>query len=81
MWLDHSEQFPSVTIYFDTKPGVAISQAIAAIRKGAIDLRIPDDIRSEFRGEAAEATKSSTTQTLLYLGAVFAVYGVQHSLA
>jgi hydrophobe/amphiphile efflux-1 (HAE1) family protein len=76
MWLRHSEQFPSITISFDTPPGVSIGDAIAAIRTAEADIRLPDDIRAEFRGEAGEAAKSRLKQILLALGAVFAVYVV-----
>jgi hydrophobe/amphiphile efflux-1 (HAE1) family protein len=74
MWIYHSEQFPSVTLNFNTRPGVSIGQAIDAIRKAETDIHLPDDIRGEFRGEAGEATKSATKQLLLALGAVFSVY-------
>jgi hydrophobe/amphiphile efflux-1 (HAE1) family protein len=74
MWIRHSEQFPAITLSFDTRPGIAIGDAMAAIRSAKADLRLPDQIKAEFRGEAAEATKSSSKQLLLALGAVFAVY-------
>jgi multidrug efflux pump subunit AcrB len=76
MWLRHSDQFPSVTLSFDTHPGVSIGEAIAQIRAAAVSVHLPDDIKAEFRGEAAEASTSWMKQTLLFLGAVFAVYVV-----
>jgi multidrug efflux pump len=74
IWIRHSELFPSVTLSFDTRPGVSIGDAIDAIRAAQADVLLPDDIKADFRGEAAEATKSRMKQALLYLGAVFAVY-------
>jgi multidrug efflux pump subunit AcrB len=74
MWLRHSDQFPSVTLSFDTRPGVSIGDAIAKIRQAEASVRLPDDIKAEFRGEAAEANTSWMKQALLFLGAVFAVY-------
>jgi hydrophobe/amphiphile efflux-1 (HAE1) family protein len=74
MWIWHSEQFPSLTLSFDTRPGVSIGDAMAAIRRAQAELKLPDQIKAEFRGEAAEAGKSSSKQLLLVLGAVFAVY-------
>lgn len=57
-----------------TRPGVSIGEAITAIRTAQADIRFPDDIRAEFRGEAAEASKSGVKQMLLFFGAVFTVY-------
>jgi multidrug efflux pump len=76
MWMAHSGQFPAVTISFDLVPGVAIGQAIGAIRGLERSLHLPDDIRAEFHGEAAEAAKTGRQQLLLFLAAVFAVYVV-----
>ena len=74
MWLRHSEQFPSITLSFDTRPGVSIGEAIAAIRALEVEVGLPGEIRGEFRGEAGEASKSRVRQILLFLGALFAVY-------
>jgi multidrug efflux pump subunit AcrB len=74
MWLRHDGQFPSVTISFDTAPGVSIGQAIDAIRQLETTVHLPDDIRAGFRGEAGEAAKTGGRQLALFLIAVFAVY-------
>jgi len=74
MWLRHSEQFPSITLSFDTRAGVSIGKAIAAVRALEQEVGLPAEIRAEFRGEAGEASKSRIKQILLLLGAVFAVY-------
>jgi hydrophobe/amphiphile efflux-1 (HAE1) family protein len=74
MWVRHRDQFPSLTITFDTAPGVSIGQAITAIRAAEAAAHLPDDIKAEFRGLAGEASKSGTKQILLFLGAVFAIY-------
>jgi multidrug efflux pump subunit AcrB len=76
MWLRHSEQFPSVTLSFDIRPGVSIGEAIAKIRAAAASVHLPDDIKAEFRGEAAEASTSWHTEMLLFIGAVFTIYVV-----
>ena len=80
MWVRHAQQFPTMTISFDTKPGVSIGQAIAAIRGMQATLAIPDDLKTEFTGEAGEASKSGTAQLLLFLGAIFAIYVVLGTL-
>jgi multidrug efflux pump subunit AcrB len=76
MWLRHSEQFPSVTISFDTTPGTSIGAAINSIRAAEASFHLPDDIKAEFRGEAAEASKIRLTQALLFIGAIFTIYVV-----
>jgi multidrug efflux pump subunit AcrB len=74
MWIRHSDQFPSVTISFDTRPGISIGEAMTAIRSAQESAQLPAEIKAEFRGEAAEAGKSRTKQILLFLGAIIAVY-------
>ena len=74
MWVRHAQQFPTMTLSFDTKPGVSIGQAIDAIRAAQATLDIPDEVKTEFTGEAGEASASGTRQLLLFLGAVCAVY-------
>ena len=80
MWVRHAQQFPTMTVSFDTKPGVSIGQAIAAIRAMQATLAIPDDVKTEFTGEAGEASKSGMAQLLLFAGAVAAVYIVLGAL-
>jgi multidrug efflux pump subunit AcrB len=74
MWLRHDGQFPSVTISFDTAPGISIGDAIAEIQKLEATIHLPDDIRAGFRGEASEAAKTGGRELALFLIAVFAVY-------
>jgi multidrug efflux pump subunit AcrB len=74
MWVRHSAQFPSATITFDTKPGVAIGDAITAIRAAEAEAQLPDEVKAEFRGEAAEADKSTSKDLFLFAAAVIAVY-------
>jgi multidrug efflux pump len=76
MWLRHSDQFPSITLSFDIRPGASIGEAIAKIRAAEVNAHLPDDIKAEFRGEAAAASTSWMRQTLLFLAAVFTVYVV-----
>jgi multidrug efflux pump len=76
MWVKHAQQFPTMAVSFDVKPGVSIGQAITAIRAAQAKLSIPDEVHSEFTGEAGAASQSGTSQILLFLGAIFAVYVV-----
>jgi multidrug efflux pump subunit AcrB len=63
-----------MTLSFDTKPGVSLGQAIAAIRAAQAELDIPGEAKTGFLGEAGEASASGTRQMLLFLGAIVAVY-------
>jgi hydrophobe/amphiphile efflux-1 (HAE1) family protein len=74
MWLAHNGQFPSLTISFDTAPGVSIGQALAAIRAAEASAHLPDGIFAEFRGEADAANRTGRTQLWLFLAAVFTIY-------
>ena len=74
MWVRHSAQFPAATISFDTKPGVPIGAAIAAIRSAEAAARLPDEVKAEFRGEAKEAAGSGAKQLLLFAAALVAIY-------
>ncbi|HEV2673321.1 MAG TPA: efflux RND transporter permease subunit [Aliidongia sp.] len=74
MWVHHSAQFPSATVSFDVKPGSTITDAIAAVRAAETAAHLPDEVKAEFRGEAAEAAKTGGTQLLLFGAAILAVY-------
>jgi multidrug efflux pump len=74
MWVRHSAQFPSATISFDTRPGASIGDAVTAIREAETGARLPDEVKTEFRGEAGEAEKSGGKQAFLYVVAILAVY-------
>ena len=74
MWVNHSAQFPSASISFDTKPGVSIAQAIDAIRTAETAAHLPDEVKTEFRGEAGEAAKSGGKQLFLAMAALIAIY-------
>ncbi|HWK44605.1 MAG TPA: efflux RND transporter permease subunit [Stellaceae bacterium] len=76
MWEFHQDQFPSMTISFDTKPGVSLGQAITAIRKAEATANRPDELKVEFKGEAGEANKSGAKQMLLFAAAIVAIYVV-----
>ena len=74
MWVHHSAQFPSATVSFDLKPGATIAEAIASVRAAEASAHLPDEVKAEFRGEAAEAAKTGGTQLVLFTAAILAVY-------
>jgi HAE1 family hydrophobic/amphiphilic exporter-1 len=71
--VNHLNQFTSVTISFNLKPGAAIGPAADIIQKAAADV-VPSSLRSSFQGEAL--TFQNTARDLLILAAlaVFVMY-------
>jgi hydrophobe/amphiphile efflux-1 (HAE1) family protein len=72
--VNHSSQFPAVTLSFDLAPGTALGTVQKAIHKAELDLNMPPGIEGRFQGTAAAFTQSLATQPYLILGAVLAVY-------
>lgn len=70
----HSQSFPSVTVSFNTLPGVELQDATANIQRAVDELHMPEGIRGSFEGSAADFRKTSGRQPLLILGALVAVY-------
>ncbi len=76
MWLHHDDRFPEMTVAFDLTPGTGLQEAIAAIRATEAEAKLPDEVRTYFRGEAGEASKSPQKEVLLFLAAILAIYVV-----
>ena len=72
--VNHQGQFPAVTISFNLAPGVALGDATRAIESTEKDLRLPASIHSSFAGSAAAFKDSLSSEPLLILAALFAVY-------
>jgi hydrophobe/amphiphile efflux-1 (HAE1) family protein len=74
VWSHHEDQYPSVTISFNTPPGVSIGDAMAAIGRAQAAAHLPADVFAGFRGAAREAGKASRELPWLLLAAIMAVY-------
>lgn len=72
--VNHISQMPSVTLSFDLKPGISLSQAIDAIEKIKSDLKMPENILMNFQGQAKLFQSSSAGLGLLLLVAIAVVY-------
>ncbi|MGH8095487.1 MAG: multidrug efflux RND transporter permease subunit [Chthoniobacterales bacterium] len=72
--VNHQGQFPCVTISFNTAPGVSLGEATQIIERAARELGMPASIRSSFAGTAQVFQASLSTQPLLILTALIAVY-------
>ncbi|HEY2103986.1 MAG TPA: efflux RND transporter permease subunit, partial [Chthoniobacterales bacterium] len=72
--VNHQGQFPCVTISFNTAPGVSLGEATQVIQRAARELGMPSGIRGSFAGTAQVFQASLSTQPLLILTALIAVY-------
>jgi multidrug efflux pump len=70
----HEGQFPSVTLSFNTAPGVSLGEAITAIDEVYADLDPPPAMRGAFQGAAAVFRESLASQPFLILAALITVY-------
>jgi hydrophobic/amphiphilic exporter-1 (mainly G- bacteria), HAE1 family len=71
--VNHINQFTSVTLFFNLKPGYSIGQATDFVEKGAKQV-LPPGIRGEFQGEALTFRDTVSSLTILMFLAVFVMY-------
>ncbi|MGE5669771.1 MAG: efflux RND transporter permease subunit, partial [Betaproteobacteria bacterium] len=72
--VNHLGQLPAVTISFDLKPGVALSQAIDEIQTATTDMRLPATINGSFQGAAQAFQASLKGMGILLAFAIFVIY-------
>ncbi len=72
--VNHSGQFPSVTISFNLAPGMSLGEAVPLIEQAATELGLPESIQWSFQGTAQAFQDSLRNQPLLILAALVAVY-------
>jgi len=72
--INHQGQFPAVTLSFDTARGVALGQAVEAIRQAEAEIGLPPGIRPAFAGTAAAFRESLSSEPILILAALITVY-------
>ena len=68
--VQHQGQFPAATLSFNLSPGKSLGDAEAAIQQATRELRMPEDIRTEFAGNA-RWMQQSMVGNLLLIGAAF----------
>jgi hydrophobic/amphiphilic exporter-1 (mainly G- bacteria), HAE1 family len=71
--VNHLNQFTSVTLSFNLKPGVAIGDATDFIAKAAAET-VPSTLRAELQGEALTFRDTVRNLTILMALAVFVMY-------
>ncbi|HEY3114178.1 MAG TPA: efflux RND transporter permease subunit [Gemmatimonadaceae bacterium] len=73
--ITHAGQLPAVTISFNTRPGVALGQATAAVEAAAA-LTVPSTITMSFSGTAQAFQASQQGLLALLILAIFVIYMV-----
>lgn len=71
--VNHMGQLPSVTLSFDTKPGVALSEAMAEVDK-ASRATLPQTISTSFQGTAQAFQSSMKGLWILLIMAILIIY-------
>ena len=70
----HLGQLPSVTISFNTKPGVSLSDAVKQVEAVQRELRVPATLNATFQGTAQAFQDSLRGQGVLLLITVLVIY-------
>jgi HAE1 family hydrophobic/amphiphilic exporter-1 len=71
--VNHLNQFTSMSLFFNLKPGVALGDATNYITKSAAEI-VPQGVRAELQGEAQTFSHTVTSLTVLMALAVFVMY-------
>jgi hydrophobe/amphiphile efflux-1 (HAE1) family protein len=74
--VNHQGQFAATTLSFNLAPGVSLSQATEAIEKVKAEVGLPPGVRAAFTGTARAYGDSQSSQLVLILTALLAVYVV-----
>ena len=72
--VQHTEQFPAVTISFNLEQGESLSNAVAAIATASTAIGMPASITGTFAGDAAEFASSLQNEPWLILAAAITIY-------
>jgi HAE1 family hydrophobic/amphiphilic exporter-1 len=72
--VNHQSQQPAVTIAFNAAPGIALSDAVAAVNEQAASAGLPDSVTYGFAGTAQAFTSGLAGQGLLILAAILTIY-------
>src|SRR6185369_13867911 len=71
--VNHSGQFPSVTMSFNLAQGTSLGEVVPEIEKAATELGLPDSIQGRFQGTAQAFRDALDNQPLLILAALVTV--------
>ncbi|HKY30144.1 MAG TPA: efflux RND transporter permease subunit [Pyrinomonadaceae bacterium] len=71
--VNHLNQFTSMSLFFNLKPGVALGDATDFIQNAAAEI-VPPGVRADLQGEAQTFASTVTSMTMLMALAVFVMY-------
>jgi HAE1 family hydrophobic/amphiphilic exporter-1 len=72
--VNHLGQLPAVTISFNTRPGVSLSDAVGQVQEVMRELRPPATLSTSFQGAAQAFQDSLRGQGMLLLATVVVIY-------
>ena len=72
--VNHQGQFPSVTLSFNLRPGLALGDAVAAVEQAGQEIGLPATIHGRFQGTAQAFQESLASEPLLVAAALLTVY-------
>jgi len=72
--INHTGQFPSVTLSFNLAPGAAIGDAVSAIQAVEKELAPPLSLQTSFQGNAQAFGASLKSTPILIVAALFVIY-------
>jgi multidrug efflux pump len=72
--VNHSSQFPSVTISFNLLPGVSLGNAVEEIQDAEREMGVPATVHGSFSGTAQAYQDSLGNEPILIAAALIAVY-------
>jgi HAE1 family hydrophobic/amphiphilic exporter-1 len=72
--VNHTGQLPSVTLSFNTEPGVSLGEAVARIRQAEREVDLPATVTSAFTGAAQAFQESLGGLGLLLVLAIVVIY-------
>jgi multidrug efflux pump len=72
--VNHQGQYPSVTVSFNLAPGIPLSDAARTVTNMEQQIGMPASIRGMFSGTLQAFQSSLSTQPMLIITALFAVY-------
>ena len=72
--VNHQGLSPATTLSFNLTPGVSLSQATAAIDRARLDIGMPSSVHGGFQGSAQAFQASLSSEPILILLALTAVY-------
>ena len=72
--INHQGQFPAVTLSFNLANGVALGQAVAAIKQVESELGVPASLTGTFQGNAQAFQDSLKSEPILITAAIVVIY-------